>query len=139
MIFNPYLIGGTAIAFMLSFATGYYKGYSHEHERFVAFQEQIKLVSKAQETQNESIVKQHQLVTDGIKNEYEAKIAALRSYYSKRVQYNNSGGANLSTVPNASAGTDGNPTDAGFVGRCAETTAQLVSLQQWVNKQLSVK
>ncbi len=122
-----------------SFSGGYYKGYSAEHQKFIAFQEQVKSIAKTQEAKNESIVKQNELVTDGIKNEYEAKLAALRSYYAKRVQLPSSGSGNVSGISGASASANGYTSDPEFVGRCAETTAQLVSLQDWVKKQMSVK
>ena len=139
MIPNPYMILGAVLAIIAAFGSGYYKGYSAEHEKFVAFQEQIKSIAKAQEAKNESVVKQHELVTDGIKNEYEAKLAALRSYYAKRVQQPSSSSGNVSGISNASAAANGNTSDPEFVGRCAETTAQLVSLQDWIKKQMSVK
>ena len=139
MIPNPYIILAGVLIVIASFGTGYYKGYSNEHEKFVAFQEQIKAIAKTQEAKNESIVKQNALVTDGIKNEYETKLSALRSYYSKRVQFHSPSGGNVSSISDASAAANGSTSNPEFVGRCAETTAQLVSLQDWVKKQMSVK
>ncbi len=139
MIFNPYMILGAIVAMAAVFSGGYYKGYSAEHARFVLFQDAVKLEAKAQQTKNESIVKQNELVTEGVKNEYEAKLAAVRSYYAKRVQYANPSGGNVSSVSKPSAAANGYTSDPEFVGRCAETTAQLVSLQAWVNKQMSIK
>lgn len=139
MIPNPYMILGAVLAIIAAFGSGYYEGYSAEHDVFVAFQDKVKAEAKTQEAKNESVVKQHELVTDGIKNEYEARIAALRSYYSKRVQYANPGGGDVSGVSKPSTGANGSTSDPEFVGRCAETTAQLVSLQDWIKKQMSVK
>ena len=139
MMFNPYIILGGVLIVIASFGTGYYKGYSAEHERFIAFQEQVKSVAKTQEAKNESIVKQAELVTDGVKNEYEAKLSALRSYYSKRVQQSSSGSSNVSSVSDASATANGSTSDPDFVRQCAETTAQLVSLQTWITKQINIK
>lgn len=139
MILNPYMILAGILIVVASFGGGYYKGYSAEHERFVAFQEQVKATARVQEAKNESLVKQAELVTDGVKNEYEARLAALRSYYARRVQQPSSGSGNVPSVPSASAGANGYTSDPEFVGRCAETTAQLVSLQAWVSKQMSVK
>jgi len=139
MISNPYMILGAALIVLAAFGSGYYKGYSTEHDKFVAFQEQVKIVAKTQEAKNESITKQYELVTDGVKNEYETKLAALRSYYSKRVQQSNTGSGNLPSVSKPSAAASGSTSDPEFVGRCAETTAQLVSLQDWVKKQMEIK
>ena len=139
MIPNPYIILGAALAIIAAFGSGYYKGYSAEHERFLAFQEQVKSVAKVQEAKNESIAKQAELVTDGVKNEYEAKLAALRSYYYKRVQLPSANSGNVSSIPDASATANGSTSDPDFVRQCAETTAQLVSLQAWITKQMVVK
>jgi len=136
---NPYIILAGVMIVIAAFGSGYYKGYSAEHDKFVAFQEQAKVVAKTQEAKNESIVKQNELVTEGVKNEYEAKLAALRSYYSKRVQQPSTSGGNVSSVSKPSAGANGSTSDPEFVGRCAETTAQLVSLQDWIKKQTSIK
>ena len=78
-------------------------------------------------------------MTDGVKNEYEAKLSALRSYYSKRVQQSSSGSSNVSSVSDASATANGSTSDPDFVRQCAETTAQLVSLQTWITKQINIK
>lgn len=139
MIPNPYVILAGVLIVIAAFSGGYYKGYSAEHEKFIAFQEQAKAIAKTQEAKNESIVKQNELVTDGIKNEYEAKLVALRSYYAKRVQQPSASSGNVSGVSGSSAAANGYTSDPEFVGRCAETTAQLISLQDWVKKQMSVK
>ena len=134
MMPNPYMILAAALILVASFGGGYYKGYSAEHTKFLAFQEQVKTTARVQEAKNESVVKQAELVTDGVKNEYEARLAALRSYYARRVQQPSTGSGNVSSVSSASAGANGSTSDPEFVGRCAATTAQLVSLQEWIRK-----
>jgi hypothetical protein len=80
-----------------------------------------------------------EVISEGIKDEYETRIASLRRQYAGRVCNPNSGGGQVSTVSKSSNGTDGTPADPEFVGKCAETTAQLVALQKWITKHLEVQ
>jgi hypothetical protein len=115
----------TAIAF------SYWKGYSGEHERFVKFKAEVEAVGKAQEIANQSAAEIAAVITEGVKDEYEARIVALRNYYTNRVQ-SNPRGSNLPTVSGATPRVDESAGNPVFVGQCAEVTQQLVSLQKWV-------
>ena len=115
----------TAIAF------SYWKGYSGEHERFVKFKAEVEAVGKAQEIANQSAAEIAAVITEGVKDEYEARIVALRNYYTNRVQ-SNPRGSNLPTVSGAAPRVDESTGNPVFVGQCAEVTQQLVSLQKWV-------
>ena len=132
---NPYLILGAALVVIGAFFGGYYKGYSAEHEKLLAFKAQVEAEAEKQKVHNESVVKQQELITDGVKNEYETRLAALRAYYTRRVQQPSAGGGNVSSVSKPSPGANGSTSDPEFVGRCAETTAQLTALQAWIRKQ----
>ena len=116
-----------------------YQGYEKEHSKFIAFQEQIKIEAAKQQAKNEAIVKQHDIVNEGIKNGYEARIAAVGNFYAPSVQHPNPGGSSLPPVSIASPRVIKIASDPEFVGRCAETTVQLVSLQDWVKKQMEIK
>ena len=132
---NPYLILGAALVVIGAFFGGYYKGYSAEHEKLLACKAQVEAEAEKQKVHNESVVKQQELITDGVKNEYETRLAALRAYYTRRVQQPSAGGGNVSSVSKPSPGANGSTSDPEFVGRCAETTAQLTALQAWIRKQ----
>lgn len=136
---NPYLILGAALVVIGAFFGGYYKGYSAEHEKLLAFKAQVEAEAEKQKVHNESVVKQQELITDGVKNEYETRLAALRAYYARRVQQPSTSGGNMSSVSKPSPGANGSTSDPEFVGRCAETTAQLTALQAWIRKQGAVQ
>ena len=121
-----------AIAVALGFS--YWKGYSGEHEKFIKFKAEIEAVGKAQEIANQSAAEIAAVITEGVKDEYEARIAALRNYYTNRVQ-SNPRGSNLPTVSGSAPRVDESAGNPVFVGQCAEVTQQLVSLQKWVEKQ----
>lgn len=111
------------------FGFGYYKGYSSEHKKFVTYKTTIEAQVAAQEALNKSIAKQQQIKTEGIINEYKAKLIALRSG-SNRMQYNTD-----SVQLPQTKGTQGTITAPSYpvlVGQCLETTLMLTSLQEWV-------
>jgi len=112
-------------------AAMYFMGYSHEHKKFVAFKAEVAAVGKAQEVINAAIVKQHEQITQGIKDEYEAKLAAINNYYSVGVQSNSSSGR-LPPVPSTTSGATASPEYRLLAQRCAATTLELEELQKWV-------
>ena len=78
------------------FIVGVAIGYRFEHTRFVAFKEKTEAVAKTQEAKVESITKQQDLVTKGIKDEYDAKLIAVRNYYKSTSMWNNSSSSEVS-------------------------------------------
>jgi hypothetical protein len=135
--FNPYLILGGIGAILASFTFGLWKGYSYEHEKFMEFKNKTELIAKEQQAKIDSIVKQNTLVNEGIKNEYEAKMAAIRNYYAYWVR-DNAGSGKLSPIPGTPKGVDAATANAIFAGQCAETTVQLTSLQEWIKLQVGI-
>jgi hypothetical protein len=130
-IITCFKIGAIVAALCFS----YWKGYSGEHEKFVRFKAEVEAVGKAQEIANQNAAEIAAVITEGVKNEYEASIAALRNYYTDRVQSNPSRG-NLPAVSGSTTRANESAANPVFVGQCAEVTQQLVSLQKWVEKQI---
>ena len=127
---NPlYKVIGIIGLVAVLFGTGYYRGYSAEKKRFDAFKTELEASAKAQEKINQQIEQKNKLIADHSKREYEAKIIALRHYYD-RLRH-----SDTNKLPSAAIAThrvDEAATDPIFIGQCAETTLQLVSLQDWV-------
>lgn len=111
------------------FGTGYYKGYSAEKKRFDAFKSELEASAKAQEKINQQIEQKNKLIADNSKREYEAKIVALRHYYD-RLRHSDTNKLPSATI--TAHRVDEKTTDPVFIGQCAETTLQLVSLQDWI-------
>ena len=124
-----------AVVLALGFA--YYKGYSGEHDKFIAFKAQVEALGKIQEAKNDSIQKQSDLVNKGIKNEYEAKLAAVRNYYSGLQR--NTGGSSVPGISNPTSGVNESPAYYKLAESCSETTVQVVALQDWILQQAGVK
>jgi hypothetical protein len=116
------------------FLAGLLLGWGYEYRNLVAYKAEVEAVAKVQQAKNESIAKQQTLVNKGIENEYQAKLSALKSYYGGLRQPSSS---SMSPIPQSTTGIDGKATNLELA--CAYTTQQLVSLQDWVKDQLSIK
>lgn len=110
------------------FGFGYYKGYISEHEELLKYQATIEAKVQQQDALNKSIALQQQIKTEGIVNEYKAKLTALRSG-SSRMQYNT--GTLQLPETKGTQGTITAPSYPVLVGQCLETTLMLTSLQEW--------
>ena len=127
-------LGIAAGLLFIAFASGW----ALRNRDFNDYKTEVSNAAKAQEAHVESIKKQQELVTKGITNEYEAKIATLRNYYKSTSVWNNGGSkvSGLSTTPSVA---DVIASYNELAGNCAQTTQQLVSLQQWLNEQIGIK
>jgi len=129
-LINPlYKVIGIIGLVAVLFGTGYYRGYSAEKQRFDAFKTELEASAKAQEKINQQIEQKNKLIADNSKREYEAKIVALRNYYD-RLRHPDTN--KLPSAAIAAHRVDEKATDPVFIGQCAETTLQLISLQDWI-------
>lgn len=130
-LINPlYKLLGIIGLVIALFGFGYYQGYSAEKKRFDAFKLELEASAKAQEKINAQIEQKNKLIATNIKSEYETKIIALRNYYANGLRHTDSN--KLSSFSDSSYRVDEKTTDPVFIGQCAETTAQLTSLQDWI-------
>ena len=117
----------------------FYAGWHIRDVDFMAFKKEVEQVAKTQEAQVESTKKQQALVTKGIQDEHEAKLAAVRNYYKSTSVWNNTSGSTMPGISNTPSATDVITAYNGLAGRCAETTLMLVDLQKWLNEQIGIK
>jgi hypothetical protein len=113
----------------------YWKGYDTMRDKHLLFVAEVKSIGEAQEAANKSAVEIAEVITEGVKNEYEARIANLRSQYSGRVRQCSPSSGKVSGASNTTTRADDLASDSRLAGLCAETTQQLISLQQWIIKQ----
>ena len=111
----------------------------YQHNKYVTFKAEIEAIAIKQQAHVESITKQQALVTKGIENEYEAKLAAVRNYYKSTSVWNNGSTSKVSGLSTAPSATDVITAYNILAGQCAETTAQTVALQDWIKAQIGVK
>ena len=126
------LLGGLCL---ILFGSGYWMGYS----RYIEYKKSVEIVAKTQEAKVESIQKQHELVTKGISDEYEAKLVALRNYYKSTSVWNNPNSSTMSGISTAPKSADVITAYNELAGNCAQTTLMLVELQKWLNEQIGIK
>ena len=133
------LLYGKILAGVLCVLGIFYAGWHTRDVDFMAFKKEVESVAKVQEAKVESIQKQQALVTKGIQDEHEAKLAALRNYYKSTSVWNNASGSTVPGISNTPSTTDVITAYNGLAGRCAETTLKLVDLQKWLNEQIGIK
>ena len=117
----------------------WYLGYRFEHLRFTKFQDEVQQQAAVQEAKVEALNKQHQLVTKGIQDEYEAKLAAVRNYYKSTSVWNNPSSSKVSGLSTAPSVTDVISAYNVLAGQCATSTLMLSELQKWVREQAGIK
>ena len=126
-------LGIAAGLLFIAFASGW----GLRNRDFNDYKREVSNIAKAQEAHVDSVKKQQELVTKGIENEYNAKLALLRQYYANGVRKPSSGA--MPTIPNATNGLDAITAYNLLAGQCAEATQQLVSLQDWIKGQVGIK
>jgi hypothetical protein len=114
-------------------------GWNVRNNDYKAFKIEVEHTAQAQEANVKSIQKQQALVTKGITNEYEAKLAAVRQYYKSTSVWNNPSSGKVSGISTSPSATDVITAYNVLAGQCAETTQQIVSLQSWLNEQMGIK
>lgn len=127
-----FIIAG--VAAVVIFGSGWWVGYS----KYLDYKKEVEIAAKVQEAKVESITKQQELVTKGIANEYDAKLAALRNYYRSTSVWNGNG-SQMSGLSPAPSAADVIASYNQLASSCAMTTQQLVSLQEWINSQIVIK
>ena len=124
------ILGGLCL---ILFGAGYWMGYS----KYVDYKKAVEIAAKTQEAKVESIQKQHELVTKGVKDEYDAKLALLRQYYANGVRSPST--SSMSNISNTTKLFDASTAYNELAGNCAKTTLMLVELQKWLNEQIGIK
>jgi len=124
------LLGGLCV---ILFGSGWWVGYS----KYIDYKKSVEIAAKEQEAKVESIQKQHELVTKGISDEYDAKLALIRQYYSNGVRQPNS--SSVSSLSNTASISNATTAYNQLASDCAATTIQLVELQKWINEQIGIR
>jgi hypothetical protein len=119
-------------AVVIAIGLSYWAGYDRMRDKHLLFVAEVKAVGEAQEAANRSAVEIAEVITEGVKDEYETRIAALRRQYAGRVQQCSPSSGQVSTVSKPTTNVNGTADDPAIVGLCAEETAKLVALQKWI-------
>ena len=122
------LLAGFAAVALIFFA-GYYKGYIGERDKLVQFKAQVEAQAISQAQINKAAADKQAAVTQGIVNEYKAKLANLRTITNRLP---NPGTGAVPAVPASPQGAFKAPSYPVLTGQCLETTLMLTTLQEWV-------
>ena len=109
----------------------FYGGWHSRDRDFTIYKDQVRITAEKQIAETASIQKQHELVTKGIQDEYDAKLALIRQYYANGVRSNN-GASTVPGISPAPKGADAVSTNNVLAEQCTETTLQLIDLQKWM-------
>ena len=124
-------------AIAIALALAYWGGYDRMRDKHLLFVAEVKAAGEAQEAANKSAIEIAEVITESVKENYENQIAALRTKYAGVGRVCDNGASRRDLPKNAKPARDAyDPTtDPEFIAKCAMTTQQLVSLQQWITKQ----
>ena len=130
IILTPFYKGVLILATIVAlFATGYYKGHRNTQDKFDAYKAEVAAVAAQQEAKTKVINESNTKVAKETSNAYKDNLAAVRDYYNRM---HNDGSKFMSRLPDASTGTNAAPTYDVLAGQCAETTLQVVTLQDFI-------
>jgi hypothetical protein len=138
-ILNAYSNYIKAGLYALAICCIFFAGWHIRDNDFTIYKDQVRIAAEKQVAQTASIQKQHELVTKGISDEYDAKLSALRNYYKSTSVWNNNGGSTVSSISTTPKSADVISAYNELAGNCAQTTLQLVELQKWINEQVGIK
>ena len=107
-------------------------GWYPEHLELVNYKEKVAADAKVQEQHNKDLEKQRKLENAKITSDYANQLAIIKRLY-------NTSGSKLSSPSAALVSVNGYTADPVFAEQCANTTAQLVSLQQFIKDQVGLQ
>lgn len=124
------IIAGVA-AVIAVFGFGYWRGHHAVQVQFDAYKHEVEAAAAAQQKHVEEVTAKQEKITQGVRDDYKKRLADIAAFYS-RVRPNDSGSVPKLSLP--ASGTNGTAAD-NLPYLCAITTAQLVSLQDWIKQQ----
>jgi hypothetical protein len=133
-------IGGSSVQIYIYLALaigGFGAGFYVEHLRFANYQMEVENIGKAAEAHNKAVEQQHQQITKGIQDEYDAKLSLLRQYYANGVRQPSS--STMSPISTTTSIANATAAYNRLAQDCAMTTLQLTELQKWLNESIGIK
>jgi hypothetical protein len=129
-------IGGQVYLYIALVFGGFSAGYYVEHLRFVDYKQEVQIAGEKQQAETAAKIKEQELINENIKQTYEARLTNIHTFYSGML---NSRSGVVSSDPNATITINGETHNVLLVAeQCAQTTEQLMTLQEWVNQQVAL-
>ena len=138
----PMLYRVAAVLIALAVVAGGWMLYLRERNNFAEYKADVAAAVKAQQDKVNLITKQQNRITKKAEESYAKDVASIRSVYDGLRKSNGVG--SVSSVPDTTSNPAG--ATAHYVSiapdlaiKCAETTQQLVDLQDWIKQQGEVE
>jgi len=129
-------IGGQTYIYIALVFGGFGAGFYVEHLRYMEYRQEVQIVAEKQIAENEAKIKEQELINENIKQTYEARLTSIHTFYTGMLD---SRSGAVSSVPNATITVNGETHNILSVAEeCSVTTVQLITLQDWVNQQISL-
>jgi hypothetical protein len=129
-------VGGQIYIYMALVLGGFGAGFYVEHLRFADFRDQVKIVAEKQQAETDAKIKEQEIINENIKQTYEARLTNIHTFYTGML---NSRSGVVSSDPNSTITINGETHNVLLVAeQCAQTTEQLMTLQEWVNQQVAL-
>lgn len=111
---------------------GYFTGAGHYRDKLAEYKADVAEQVLIQEGRNIALEREVKEIKDETEIAYEQRMAALRAYYLGRMRASS---GEVSGVPTPPGSIDEIPADSlPLAEQCAETTQQLVTLQEWLKR-----
>lgn len=116
---------------------GYTKGLHAGQARLDEYRLSVETQGNAQINHTLQVTKTQQVITQKSEANYENQLTTITAYYEHRLHAPdaNSHPGSVSVISGPASGTYAPAPDNGIAEKCADTTAQLIALQQWVSMQ----
>jgi len=129
--------GGQVYLYIALVFGGFSAGFYVEHLRFSDYRQEVQIAGEKQQAETAAKIKEQEIINENIKQTYEARLTSIHSFYTGML---NSRSGVVSSDPNATITVNGETHNILLVAeQCAQTTEQLMTLQDWVNQQVNLK
>jgi hypothetical protein len=138
-LFTGGISGYVKIAVFALFVCGVFFAGWHSRDRdFTIYKDQVRIAAEKQQSETEAKIKEQEIINENIKQTYEARLTNIHSFYSGMLDSRSS--IVSSSDPKATITINGETHNVLLVAeQCAQTTEQLITLQDWVNQQVNLK
>ena len=136
-LFNLLTSMGSQVYIYMAIAFGGFgAGFYIEHLRFADFKNEVEIVAKKQQIETKAKIKEQEIINVNVKKTYQANVDNIHNFYSG---LHNASSGSMSYNADSTIAINGKAVNVLLVAeQCAQTTQQLISLQDWLNQQVGL-
>lgn len=129
-------MGSQVYIYMAVAFGGFGAGFYIEHLRFADFKNEVEIVAQKQQIETKAKIKEQEIINVNVKKTYQANIDNIHTFYSG---LHNASSGSMSYNADSTIAINGKAINVLLVAeQCAQTTQQLISLQDWLNQQVGL-